>query len=565
MSDCDDDDVHICDTCQDIFLTREELVQHEHDEHVAKPAPVKEEVKDKESGKRSRSGSLDSKELPRKKPKMGPASKVKRDVSSSEDDNVDSKKKNTSQSRSASPDIRKSKSDEPTNRQKSESRERSEKPDSERQREKDKHHKKHKKHKDRDRSRDRDRDRVKDRDKERDRDKDRERERIKEKILKEKLAKINGERKRDRDSSDDDEERNRRRAEKAKLDWKKKDDESRGKEVRPFKKSDMDDFINDGDDRPKLHKTEFKPRPPKPLEDSPKKSVPGGFASQGTVKAHDNDGGPECFKCGQVCKDNSNLKNHVLSHYYQVFYDVLPDSRPFECPLCDKPNRDRITLVRHYAFTHNKFFEMTDVTSDDIAGMGKRSIGVRPPKPPKPKSEKSESVVSSDKSKMHSKEDDVDIETKIKNMKSSFFKINDGSGNKDVDSDEKRKEHKKHKKHKHKEHKEHKHKKDKKHKKEKHREREKSRDEPENSSSNPLTSLMKDMSPVSDSQSQSPPPPVRNGQPRTPPGSPPRGSGGYRSPERDEHEDSRAAEKNADESEDELADLDLGDIAPVFA
>merc|ERR1712098_575148 len=138
--------------------------------------------------------------------------------------------------------------------------------------------------------------------------------------------------------------------------------------------------------------------------------------------------------------------------------------------LCDKPNRDRITLVRHYAFTHNKVFEMTDVTSDDLGGMGKR-MGSKGPQAPKPSKPKSESVISSDKSK----DDDVDIETKIKNMKSSFFKINDGSGNKEGDSDEKRKEHKKHKKHKHKEHKEHKHKKDKKHKKEKHRDREKSR------------------------------------------------------------------------------------------
>ena len=103
----------------------------------------------------------------------------------------------------------------------------------------------------------------------------------------------------------------------------------------------------------------------------------GGFASQGTVKSHDNESGPECFKCGQICKDNSNLKNHVLSHYYQVFYEVLPDSKPYPCPDCGNTSRDRITLVRHYAFTHKKLFKMTDVTPELIAGFGNRKTTVR--------------------------------------------------------------------------------------------------------------------------------------------------------------------------------------------
>merc|ERR1711872_1045725 len=66
---------------------------------------------------------------------------------------------------------------------------------------------------------------------------------------------------------------------------------------------------------------------------------------EGKVKSHTNLDGPICFKCAQVCKDISNLKNHVLSHYYQDFYAKLPSNKPFECPICNKPNRDRITLV----------------------------------------------------------------------------------------------------------------------------------------------------------------------------------------------------------------------------
>ena len=124
MSDCDDDDVHICDTCQDIFFTSEEFLQHQHeqDEHVTKAVLIK------ESGKRSGSDSQDSQEVPRKKPKIGPASKVKSDAFSSaepEDDNVNSKKKTTS--KSTSQDIRKSKSIESTKKHEIETREKSEK------------------------------------------------------------------------------------------------------------------------------------------------------------------------------------------------------------------------------------------------------------------------------------------------------------------------------------------------------------------------------------------------------------------------------------------------------
>merc|ERR1719186_1202501 len=90
--------------------------------------------------------------------------------------------------------------------------------------------------------------------------------------------------------------------------------------------------------------------------------------NMGIVAPHVNTAGPECPKCGQVCKDYSNLKNHVLSHYYKMFYMVLPHCKPFPCPISGHCNRDRITMVRHYAFTHKKIFEMTDVTVQDLHG-----------------------------------------------------------------------------------------------------------------------------------------------------------------------------------------------------
>ena len=90
------------------------------------------------------------------------------------------------------------------------------------------------------------------------------------------------------------------------------------------------------------------------------------------MKPHDNERGPICCFCGEVCKDNNHLKNHVLSHYYQDFYNYLPDQKPFECPVCGKkPNRDRITLIRHYAFKHKKFFRVTGITIKDILNFSK--------------------------------------------------------------------------------------------------------------------------------------------------------------------------------------------------
>ena len=44
--------------------------------------------------------------------------------------------------------------------------------------------------------------------------------------------------------------------------------------------------------------------------------------SRGSVKEHANWNGPECPKCAQVCKNKEGLRNHVLSHYYEVFFEV---------------------------------------------------------------------------------------------------------------------------------------------------------------------------------------------------------------------------------------------------
>lgn len=99
---------------------------------------------------------------------------------------------------------------------------------------------------------------------------------------------------------------------------------------------------------------------------------------EGRVWEHDNPDGPRCFKCDVTCKDAANLRNHVLSHFYKVFYDVLPKMKPLTCPEpgCDvPPARDRITLARHYAFCHRKIFEMTEVTPEQLQFTGGKGRG----------------------------------------------------------------------------------------------------------------------------------------------------------------------------------------------
>jgi len=90
-----------------------------------------------------------------------------------------------------------------------------------------------------------------------------------------------------------------------------------------------------------------------------------------TPKASSSNNSPpqkefHCQKCSNKTNGYSNARHHFLSHYYAIFKDILPSSAPFACPECNKENRDKITLIRHYAFTHKKFFEMSDVTEETM-------------------------------------------------------------------------------------------------------------------------------------------------------------------------------------------------------
>merc|ERR1719320_782463 len=65
----------------------------------------------------------------------------------------------------------------------------------------------------------------------------------------------------------------------------------------------------------------------------------------------------KCFSCGSECKSKTDLKNHVLTHYYSEIYPVLPASKPFTCPNCSLESRDKVSLIRHYAFTHKEIYK----------------------------------------------------------------------------------------------------------------------------------------------------------------------------------------------------------------
>jgi len=86
-----------------------------------------------------------------------------------------------------------------------------------------------------------------------------------------------------------------------------------------------------------------------------------------------------CPKCGRTFKykrsSHESLNRHILSHYYKVFFDVLPRCKPFPCPICGKFSRDRFTMVRHYAFTHKMVYKLTDLSPEDLPGIADRGSG----------------------------------------------------------------------------------------------------------------------------------------------------------------------------------------------
>ena len=85
-------------------------------------------------------------------------------------------------------------------------------------------------------------------------------------------------------------------------------------------KSSKHQLLREGED-PKGREVKYAEKE-KLVSSPPKAQGSKGFASRGGVKEHDNMDGPACSKCGQVCKNKEGLRNHLLSHYYEVFFEV---------------------------------------------------------------------------------------------------------------------------------------------------------------------------------------------------------------------------------------------------
>ena len=132
----------------------------------------------------------------------------------------------------------------------------------------------------------------------------------------------------------------------------------------------------DGPSRPqKTGSAKKKPgKPPKSTKSSKEGSTPKGTPSRGRGSNIPSGSGRQCLLCPQVEKDKGAMKNHIVNHYKAQLYLSLPTAKPFECPDCEKPNRDKVTLVRHYAFTHKHIYEFSN--EEEIAGKPVGGSGV---------------------------------------------------------------------------------------------------------------------------------------------------------------------------------------------
>ena len=79
-----------------------------------------------------------------------------------------------------------------------------------------------------------------------------------------------------------------------------------------------------------------------------------------------------CKFCDQIEEKRGNMKNHTLNHFKEKLYSIIrPVSlvAPFPCPICEdgKEHRDKITFLRHYAFSHKKIYEFC--SDEDLVGV----------------------------------------------------------------------------------------------------------------------------------------------------------------------------------------------------
>merc|ERR1719327_1720632 len=79
----------------------------------------------------------------------------------------------------------------------------------------------------------------------------------------------------------------------------------------------------------------------------------------------------KCKYCEDTFDKVSNVKNHTLNHFKEeisskLFSQIAPQS-PFSCPLCSLQQRDKIGILRHYAFSHKIILEFCN--EEDLRGV----------------------------------------------------------------------------------------------------------------------------------------------------------------------------------------------------
>ena len=151
-------------------------------------------------------------------------------------------------------------------------------------------------------------------------------------------------------------------------------------ERRKSRRSPSDDDTDDEPSPPRKQATKSpRGRPPKirlkdPVSDGKDTPKAQRRKSNAISAGGDSTPGPGeigCFFCSESFDKPGNLKNHVVNHFKDELLSGLPSAKPFNCPDCGNLSRDKITLLRHYAFTHRHLYEHCT----EIEAAGKRPDG----------------------------------------------------------------------------------------------------------------------------------------------------------------------------------------------
>lgn len=75
----------------------------------------------------------------------------------------------------------------------------------------------------------------------------------------------------------------------------------------------------------------------------------------------------QCKFCTNVYDKVQNVKNHTLTHFKEELMSDLSMDPPFQCHICPNEHRDAITLMRHFALTHDGILDFCD--KEDLLGI----------------------------------------------------------------------------------------------------------------------------------------------------------------------------------------------------